>query len=128
MTDENEFGPWINHDGKGYPADVVKLAWSKGVRSFSITYDLAGRTYTPYEEANDGKLDPNHPGWTWRRKYLFFGPWLSSDPAYSRILKYRFVYPPKAEAKKSASVEMLREIAAGKREPAPENIPEVSAP
>lgn len=105
-------GPWIQHDGKGYPKAASNKAYRDGARIISFTTTSPGIQQTP-AGAVGSQVDIDHPGWTWRRKYFLFGPWVASDRAYARIIRYRFHYPPGA----SAQVEMLREIATGQRQP-----------
>lgn len=106
------YGPWIEHDGKGLPWDIISDAKRRGGlrwdRCFSEDRDLRQRT--SFEQANPGESDPDSPTyvWTYRRSFLppFARRRVCADPNYSPLLKYRFIFdtPP------SAQVEMLREI------------------
>lgn len=107
-------GPWIEHDGGGYPVEVVRAERGKGAVSMRTAVTNDGVSHTP-SEITCGFNDPNHPGWTWKRK--MFGGWRASNRVYARILKYRFIYETPPAAEKSEQVEMLKAIAKGDREP-----------
>lgn len=117
MNEEYEYGPWIDHDGKGYPYLVVNSALEAGWHGVILVLDPPGRTQTPQEQL-DGYLAFDHPGWWWRKKYILFGPLVASDKAYARILQYRFFRPKPKGEEKSEQVELLRAIAKGDKEPA----------
>ena len=116
------YGPWIDHDGKGYPEEILEAGHSKGARDLELYFskESGARRLTPWEQANPPKVDKFSPAWSWRWKGEIFTKRLRvcTDPEYQPIIKYRLIYedPPAV----SEQVEMLREIASGKREPAPE--------
>jgi hypothetical protein len=107
MTDEN-YGPWIDHDGKGFPysldlqkGEVLQTTWSS---------ETGARYKTPLEQAQGCITDLN-PGWTWRWRRK----WLSGkrlrvcrDREYQPIIRYRLCKPPA----RTAEVQALAEIAA----------------
>lgn len=118
-----KWGPWIRHDGKGFPEEVWQRATKAGASRIEKRMRGPGRMKTPREQADErGRVDSDHPGWTWRRKYLFFGPWVASDPAYARIVACRFGFPRGSETEANERVEMLKAIAAGARQPDQEKV------
>lgn len=127
MSDEYEYSPWIEHDGKGAPHDVVARfdAWPMIQRRFSC--ESGRRCFTLMEQSRD-EASLKNPGWAWRWKGGLFRKRrrVCVDPDYRPIVEYRFVRrkPPAAET--SESFEMLRVIAAGAKAPEPERAREVS--
>lgn len=120
-------GPWIEHDGKGWPAAVVAAERARGIVGIGLVFSTESgrRSKTPVEMAGP-YVDPASPAWVWAWRWVWRGGWpfrrrVCGDRAYRPILRYRFFYdtPPGAQAQ----VELLREIAAGRRQPAPEPVP-----
>ncbi|MEB3214491.1 MAG: hypothetical protein VKL39_24295 [Leptolyngbyaceae bacterium] len=117
MSDDVEYGPWIDHDGRGFPWGIVGDHRARGFKYLLTAHLRPGRVQTPWEQANPGKGDTEHPGWTWKRSGWFGrGKWIASDPEYARIVRYRFGKP----RAKSAQFEVLAEIAALNRDPVSE--------
>lgn len=110
------YGPWIEHDGKGFPhaiwGDAVRQGAVEVQRAFRNPHKL--RKKTPLEQAHHRKTDPDSPVWTWSFKRSFLPPVtrrrVCADPAYAPVVKYRFRYEKPPAVEKSAQVEMLREI------------------
>lgn len=130
MSEDVELSPWIEHDGKGFPHEVFKrFPYSEGWCYLyrALSHESGSRTKTPLEQAESG-LDPASPSWSWRWKggLLRKRRRVCIDPDYHPTIKYRFERrkPPAAES--SAQVEILRAIAAGVAQPAPEPVREVS--
>lgn len=126
--DDMEWGPWIDHDGKGMPAALVNSMIRKGWTHLNRHSRGGVRKETPTEQANPDYLDTAHPGWTWKRSGWFGrGYWVASDPEYARIISYRFGRVKPKSQEKSEQVELLRAIAKGDLEPQSEPSKEVEA-
>lgn len=130
MSEDVELSPWIEHDGKGFPHEVVaRFKDSEGWTTISrrAPTESGERLDTPIEQA-ERRVDSLSPAWSWRWKggLLRKRRRVCIDPEYHPVIKYRFERrkPPAAES--SAQVEKLRAIAAGVKEPAPERAREVS--
>lgn len=114
-----EHSPWIEHDGKGFPRKVwANYPLKDGWKTLQVAQRGPGRYFTPLEQAR-GYHDPSNPGWTWRRKFGLFGPWVASDPAYARIVRYRFARDSDGSEREresqeptSQAVGLLRDIVA----------------
>ena len=118
MSDEYDWTPWVDHDGKGCPLGLIEHMHAKGFTRMTRTFDGSGRTHTPGEQATPTGWSPDHPGWTWKRSGWFGrGYWIASDPACSRVIKYRFGRPKPKALEKSASVDLLKAIAKGAKQP-----------
>lgn len=113
-------GPWIEHDGKGYPYKIVIREVEKGAfhMKIKVSGESGSRMLTPTQMASPGFHDPESPVWHWRWR----GGIIQSrrrvclDPEYNPCFKYRFTYREEG-AEKSTQVEMLKAIAKGDRQP-----------
>ncbi len=79
MSDDTEWGPWIEHDGKGAPVErgtVIEVVRANGVQHVIVF----GAIYTcisppPYKET---------PTWF---------HWVGDTPAYGEVIRYRLRRP-----------------------------------
>lgn len=111
MTDDIEWGPWIDHDGK------APFEWQSGLHIW-VFQQKGGRSFSPYEMARDVR-SPDSPCWFWEMKR---GPWpwstprpVCHDPAYSPIIRYRWGKP----RARSQAVERLADLVASPDAPIP---------
>lgn len=116
----NEWGPWIEHDGKGGPM-IPEGLWVQ--RQWSD--ESGSRKKSPTEEANGWCLNSS-PGWTWRwrKKSLFSRERIRvcDDKEYQPIIRFRIRkdFGQEAQEEQNTQVDMLKDIAAGKRQPSEE--------
>lgn len=83
MTDESEWGPWIEHDGKGHPLKngQVYNAVFADLDEFTAVRGANVPLRTKYGvEIFDGGEGSYEPSWTWEYRY-------------ERVIRYRVRKP-----------------------------------
>lgn len=108
MTDESEWGPWVNHDGADCP-----VKWTCQVEIDFYVAD-EGALLPPTR-----KITPSLPNWLWRWRTVRLG-WFRTerrrvcdDPVYAPIIRYRVRKPPALRK----LIEMVENLPAPQKQP-----------